>query len=64
VAALDGDFGEFLILHLDIDVFADRVAFDLFLGRHLLFGDGIHHLAFQAVAGGTVQSVEPDLFGG
>jgi len=64
VAALDRYVGEFVVLDLHILVLADGVAFDLLFGRHFLLGDGVHHLALEAIARGAVEGVEADLFGG
>ena len=64
VAALDRYVGEFVVLDLHILVLADRVAFDLLLGRNFFLRDRIHHLALQAIAGSAVQGVEADLLRG
>jgi hypothetical protein len=62
--ALKGDVGKLIVFDLDILVLADGIAFDLLFGRHFLAGDRIHHLPLQAVAGGAVERVEADFFGG
>ncbi len=49
---------------VDVLVLADGVAFDHVLVLDHVAGDGVDHLPLQAVAGGAVQRVEPDLLGG
>lgn len=64
VAALDRDLGQLRILDLHILVLGDGIAFNHVVVFHDIAGDGIDPLPLEPVAGGAVQRVEADFFGG